>query len=225
MMPALAEKGYHCLAFSFRGHGASPGSRRASIARYADDIEQVVSDLAEPPVLVGHSMGGVCGAALPRPGTSASCGGAGLSGAPARGVAHHLEGGSEPPDGLRPAESHTRCRATGGHTGAGPGIPGGVRRTLRGPRSLPRPFGGSFLSGVSRHASQPTLVEKAGGSLTGGGGSEDAFFTEAQWRDTADAIGADLAILEGVGHQPMWEGGGGPLIEVLADFLELLPAS
>ncbi len=60
-MPALARAGYPCYALSLRGHGGSYGRERIdwhSIADYVDDVGVVVDWLGEPPVLIGHSMGG-----------------------------------------------------------------------------------------------------------------------------------------------------------------------
>jgi pimeloyl-ACP methyl ester carboxylesterase len=57
----FAEKGYRTLALSFRGHGNStaPRSMRlCSIADFVDDVASVANSLPEPPVVVGHSLGG-----------------------------------------------------------------------------------------------------------------------------------------------------------------------
>jgi pimeloyl-ACP methyl ester carboxylesterase len=57
----FAEKGYRALALSLRGHGNSsaPKSMRlCSIADFVDDVESVANSLPEPPVVVGHSLGG-----------------------------------------------------------------------------------------------------------------------------------------------------------------------
>lgn len=53
--------GYECHAVSLRGHGRSRGKRalqHASVGDYVDDLESVIAGFDEPPVLVGHSMGG-----------------------------------------------------------------------------------------------------------------------------------------------------------------------
>lgn len=61
-LPWFAERGYAAYALSLSGHG---GSRRAglldnfSIADYVADVEAVVAALPAPPVLIGHSMGGM----------------------------------------------------------------------------------------------------------------------------------------------------------------------
>jgi pimeloyl-ACP methyl ester carboxylesterase len=57
----FAEKGYRTLALSLRGHGNStaPKSMRlCSIADFVDDVASVARSLPEPPVVVGHSLGG-----------------------------------------------------------------------------------------------------------------------------------------------------------------------
>ncbi|OBI71193.1 alpha/beta hydrolase [Mycobacterium sp. E740] len=57
----FADKGYRALAVSLRGHGGSAAPKRfryCSLADYVDDVESVAAQLAVPPVLVGHSMGG-----------------------------------------------------------------------------------------------------------------------------------------------------------------------
>jgi len=55
-------KGLHCLTPDLRGHG--PGERRdaaagVSMGDYAADIAALIAAQAEPPVLVGHSLGGL----------------------------------------------------------------------------------------------------------------------------------------------------------------------
>jgi pimeloyl-ACP methyl ester carboxylesterase len=57
----FAANGYPVYALSLRGHGASQGRDRLRWTRLADyvaDVEQVASGLSNPPVLIGHSMGG-----------------------------------------------------------------------------------------------------------------------------------------------------------------------
>ena len=57
----FAEKGYRSVALSLRGHGNStaPKSMRfCSIADFVDDIDTVAKSLPEPPVVIGHSLGG-----------------------------------------------------------------------------------------------------------------------------------------------------------------------
>lgn len=61
-MPYFAENGYTTYALSLRGHGDSEGPKRfrwMRISDYVADVAQVVGQLPEMPVMVGHSMGGL----------------------------------------------------------------------------------------------------------------------------------------------------------------------
>jgi len=61
-LPFFADRGWECHALDLRGHGESPGRdelRAASIADYVADLDDVVASIERPPVLVGHSMGGL----------------------------------------------------------------------------------------------------------------------------------------------------------------------
>lgn len=58
----FARHGYAVHALSLRGHGGSEGRERLRWTRVADyvaDVDQVVKQLAAPPVIIGHSMGGL----------------------------------------------------------------------------------------------------------------------------------------------------------------------
>lgn len=58
----FAGRGYRAVALSFRGHGGSPSAKRLrdlSFADYVADVAEVAAALPTPPVLIGHSMGGV----------------------------------------------------------------------------------------------------------------------------------------------------------------------
>jgi hypothetical protein len=64
----FAHKCYRALAVSLRGHGRSPTSkplRKCSLADYVNDVAAVADTLGMRPVIVGHSMGGFCGAEVP----------------------------------------------------------------------------------------------------------------------------------------------------------------
>lgn len=59
-LPYFAQKGYASYAVSLRGHGASEGSLTwASMEDYVADVESAVAKLDAPPVIIGHSMGGL----------------------------------------------------------------------------------------------------------------------------------------------------------------------
>lgn len=57
----FADVGYHAVALSLRGHGASPTAKRfhaCSIADYIDDVRATADQLGGRPVLIAHSLGG-----------------------------------------------------------------------------------------------------------------------------------------------------------------------
>jgi pimeloyl-ACP methyl ester carboxylesterase len=59
-MPYFSENGYGCHALSLRGHGHSDGMLSwASLSDFCEDVVQAIGTLDEPPVLIGHSMGGL----------------------------------------------------------------------------------------------------------------------------------------------------------------------
>lgn len=61
-MAAAADRGWRSHAVSLRGHGGSDGrdrTRRWKLRDYEHDVMQAIVELPEPPVLVGHSMGGL----------------------------------------------------------------------------------------------------------------------------------------------------------------------
>ena len=58
----FAARGFECHAFSLRGHGASGNDRSLRTTRvdhYVADLAGVVERLERPPVLIGHSLGGL----------------------------------------------------------------------------------------------------------------------------------------------------------------------
>ncbi|KAA2235820.1 alpha/beta hydrolase [Salinarimonas soli] len=62
MMPFLARRGRAVAAVSLRGHGRSEGHEAldtTSLADFGADLRRVVASLREPPILVGHSLGGL----------------------------------------------------------------------------------------------------------------------------------------------------------------------
>ena len=61
-LPYFAQHGYVSHALSLRGHGGSEGRERlrwTSLDEYISDVEQVADQMERPPILVGHSMGGM----------------------------------------------------------------------------------------------------------------------------------------------------------------------
>lgn len=59
-LPYFAKKGYAAYAVSLRGHGGSEGSLTwASLADYVADMESAAAQMEAPPIVIGHSMGGL----------------------------------------------------------------------------------------------------------------------------------------------------------------------
>lgn len=61
-LPFFARHGFDAHAVSLSGHGESEGREsldRLRLADYVDDVAQAVSGLSAPPILIGHSMGGL----------------------------------------------------------------------------------------------------------------------------------------------------------------------
>jgi pimeloyl-ACP methyl ester carboxylesterase len=220
VMPKLAGMGHHCVALSLRGHGGSDGRiRGASISDYVEDVVEVVSSMGSPPVVVGHSMGGFA-------------------------LQHYLAGGGDaagvvlvsPVPGrgawgatLKAVRRHplafllTNLTLDVGHIVAtedraydflvADGFPRDEFHEIfeRIERASYRTYMDLLLDRADLSGVRvPSLVV---------GGTEDAFFTEREWAETATSLGADLVILPGIGHQPMWEGKADPLVAELDRFL------
>lgn len=61
-LPFFAERGWTSVALSLSGHGGSPGGDHLdalSLDDYVQDVLQVMETFPVPPVLIGHSMGGM----------------------------------------------------------------------------------------------------------------------------------------------------------------------
>lgn len=61
-LPYFTKHGYVCHALSLRGHGNSEGQKRlrwTSMVEYVSDVAKVAGQMERPPILVGHSMGGM----------------------------------------------------------------------------------------------------------------------------------------------------------------------
>jgi len=61
-LPYFAERGFQAHALSLRGHGFSHGGSETLCARisdYVQDVASVASGLDSPPIVIGHSMGGM----------------------------------------------------------------------------------------------------------------------------------------------------------------------
>ncbi|WP_419709658.1 alpha/beta hydrolase [Pseudomonas sp. NFX224] len=59
--PFFADNGWNSYALSLRGHGQSQGRDQLDqfgLSDYVSDVLSVVNELEEPPIVIGHSMGG-----------------------------------------------------------------------------------------------------------------------------------------------------------------------
>ena len=59
LRPALQAGGRRCTALDLPGHGAGGASAWRSVADYADAVAEAARREPEPPILVGHSLGGL----------------------------------------------------------------------------------------------------------------------------------------------------------------------
>jgi pimeloyl-ACP methyl ester carboxylesterase len=62
LLDFFASHGFSAHALSLRGHGNSAGRgdlRGTRIADFVDDVAEVARQLPKPPVVIGHSMGGL----------------------------------------------------------------------------------------------------------------------------------------------------------------------
>lgn len=61
-LPFFARRGRHVAAVSLRAHGRSSGSeqlQRWSLVDFREDVERAIAEFPVPPIVVGHSLGGL----------------------------------------------------------------------------------------------------------------------------------------------------------------------
>lgn len=61
-LPWFAEQGWDAYACSLSGHGKSPGREQLnafSLRDYVKDLARVIAAMPSPPIVIGHSMGGL----------------------------------------------------------------------------------------------------------------------------------------------------------------------
>lgn len=222
VMPALEQMGHHCVAVSLRGHGGSEGRiRGTSIADYVNDVSTVVSRLPSPPLIVGHSMGGFVTQHYLAAGHDAR-GFVLVSTVPRQGAWRATWKAAR-----RNPLVFARINAT---LDVGPLVATSerARRWLVASESdvdvdrfMPRLESASYKVFLGMLLNRPNLsaIDIPGLVV---GGTEDALFDEDEWSETANALGVELSLLEGVGHQPMWEKEAIPLIDVIDGFVATL---
>ena len=60
-IPYFEKLGYHCIAIDLPGHETPGSTRRISytLGDYVQALQRTVENLATPPIIIGHSMGGM----------------------------------------------------------------------------------------------------------------------------------------------------------------------
>ena len=202
-----------------RGHGDSPGDlRRTRIAHYVSDVRRVAIELGEPPIIVGHSMGGfITQHYIERYPASAAVLMApvpihGAIGATVRVAVRHpiafaranaswslwpIVDDPERAAGLLFGPTTDRARARA------------LSRRLQ-PESYPA-YLEMILDLPAPTGDVPMLVV---------GGSHDRLFSPGELARTAAAHGADLRILDGLGHDLMLEDAWESAARVVTDWLD-----
>jgi pimeloyl-ACP methyl ester carboxylesterase len=211
-LPDLASRGYHAYAVSLRGHGGSPGRpslRRASLGDYVEDVLAAAASLPAPPVLVGHSMGGLAVQLALARGARASAGvllaavpPGGVVGAALRLARRHPLEFLQANATLRlwpMMKTPALAAALLLRPGAAPEEAARLHARLQDESYLA--FLGMMLPGLDpRRVKVPVLVVGAGA---------DAIFTEAEVRATARAYGVEATMIPGAGHDlmldPAWD--------------------
>ena len=58
----FGDAGYYAVALNLRGHGGSSGSKSLQQMRiddYVEDVASIARGMSQPPIVIGHSMGGL----------------------------------------------------------------------------------------------------------------------------------------------------------------------
>lgn len=201
-MPFFAGLGHDCHAVSLRGHGRSEGAVEwASLADYVADVIQAADALDRPPVLVGHSMGGLVAQHVVAAGHAA----AGL-----------VLLASTPPSGLGSSSLHMMAHAPdvlfqlGLLQSLGPGAvsPRVMHRALFSDHTDPDHVGWMMdhLQKESSRAAAELLMPPRPWPPSDAppvlvvGGDADVFLPVAAFEDTARHWNAELHVLAGAPH-------------------------
>ncbi len=222
-LPFFAKSGWRCVAVSLRGHGKSDGRKQLDtlgLADYVADVAAATAEFDRPPVVIGHSMGGLvvqqfvqrhkaAGLALLAPASLSGLGGSLMAmslGRPdlLRALSRVQTSGMEPADfdAIRralfspdfPADLALRY------------LPLFQRESMRANMELMAP---QWLSVMARPR-LPVLVA---------GGRDDCFVPSADMRLTAIFWGAETHILDDVPHAMMLDTSWRVPADVLAEWL------
>ncbi|MFN8110700.1 MAG: alpha/beta hydrolase [Thermoleophilia bacterium] len=213
-MPYLHRHGIECEAVSLRQRGCA--GRTARLHDYVDAIEAAVAQMSAPPVVVGHSMGGMV---LQRY----------LERSPV--LAGAVLMASLPPGGLGPAMVHAAVRHPGEYAAAAMialHSPMGAIRRLVFSRDVELPP----ARGIGRWESPlaalellrwdpPDLPANRPPMLVLGG-ADDVCVSPVLVRETARRYGAECMIFQGVAHAMMLDTRWESVAEYLVDWIHRL---
>ncbi len=221
-LPYFAEHGYEAHALSLRGHGESENDKRLSVTRirdYVADVAAVAADLDTPPVLVGHSMGGLVVQMYLE--EHAAAGGVLLASDPVRGVlATTLRIARRHPLAFLKANltwnlypivaTPALAREAFFSAGMPDDLVAGYHARLQAESYL------GYLDMLFRlpkpeRVKVPMLVM---------GAEEDAIFTPAEVEATAAAYGTEPVMFSGMGHDMMLEAGWRDVADAILAWLE-----
>lgn len=211
-IPYFEKLGYNCVAFDLPGHEVQGSTRRISysLGDYVEALHRVVANLEAPPIIIGHSMGGMILQHFLKTGT---CKKAVLL-------------GSVPPEGVLAASFRVLLRYPGV-------IPYLISRDLVGAftrfpklilndpalsgRYAPLMCAESFVAYLGlmlpfhHRTSVPLLVV---------GGSADGLITVQEFANTAKLYKAKLEIIKGGSHDLMLDKDFEKTAEVIKSWLE-----
>ncbi|MDW3191671.1 MAG: alpha/beta fold hydrolase [Cytophagales bacterium] len=198
-IPFFESKGYQCLAIELEGHqeGNEESIRHVRLSDFDRNIKEAVKAIKEPPIIIGHSMGGMAVQRYLRKGTCKKA--VLLATVPAKGALAAS---------LRVIKKH----------------PGSIKYLLKGDllgftRAYDQLFFGTEISDKKRSTYRKKLCAESfiaylqllfplgksnySGPMLVIGGEEDEIFTTREMAQTAKKYGADLDIIAGGAHDLM----------------------
>ncbi|HKE20130.1 MAG TPA: alpha/beta fold hydrolase [Kofleriaceae bacterium] len=203
----LAGRGHGVRAAELRGHARPSGRIWHRIRDYVADLESAVADLAEPPILVGHSMGGFVVQKFLERGDAA--GAVLMAPTPPWGVIRTTARiALRHPLAFLAANLRLRLRPLV----ATPALVRDLLFTAATPadiieRACARVWDESYRAYLDMLLFVRARPRRVRAPLLVLGGERDVVFTAAQVRRTARAYGTEAEIFDGLGHDLMLDAG------------------
>jgi pimeloyl-ACP methyl ester carboxylesterase len=207
----FAERGFHALALSLRGHGNSANDKRlsrCSIADYVDDVVSVAESLPTSPVVIGHSMGGLIIQKYLE--SRIAPAGVLLASAPPKGVGAAT---------LRLIKRHPWIAVKSVFTGDTMGLlktPDVARLSMFSP-ATPEPIIEQYMKQFQQESKRALYIDAAfthlpkpdlvSAPLLVLGADDDGAFSVAEVHATARAYRTEAQVFSGMGHDMMLEPG------------------